>query len=81
MLQSKLADMDLLLQDTMSLQNDINVMTEKWPDKDEIYEYQIQLAVLRKDAEQIREIIKEIQRKEIYISSGLNDLIQFWSEK
>lgn len=79
-IQSKLADVDLQLNDLESLQGDVEIMMERWPEKDSVYYYRIQLAALRKDSEEIAEITEEIKQKDIYISARLRELLQFWSD-
>jgi len=79
-IQSKLAEIDLRLKDQGSLAKDVDYMMENWPDREGTFYYRIQLEILRKRADKIYEIIDEIEKSDMYISSEMKEIIQFWSD-
>lgn len=77
-LLNKKANADLKLRDVMALDHDIELMMEHWPDRDGVYRFKMQSAMLKKDSSMIKSIIAEIYRKDIHVSSELKNLISFW---
>lgn len=80
-LLNKKADADLKLRDAKALDKDVVLMSKRWPEHENVYMYKMQSAMLKKDSRRIREIIKEIRDKNIYLSAELRGLVQFWDEK
>lgn len=79
-LQCKLADTDLKLKDKDNLAKDIEEMTKLWPDRDSTYLYRIRYAIICRNYNEIRDIVKELYQRETYMSSELRSAIQFWSD-
>ena len=77
---SKKADTDLRLGDAEALEEDVRMMAESWPDRDHVYYYRIQCAVLKKDRDDLRKVIGEIREKDIYLSAELRELVEFWAD-
>ena len=77
-LLNKKANADLKLRDTAALDHDIELMMEHWPERDGVYMYRMQSAMLKKDSSMIKSIIAEIHQKDIFVSSELKNLIHFW---
>ena len=75
---NKKADADLKLQDTDALDEDIRLMQNEWPDREGVYMFKMQSAILKKDIKLIRSIIDEIKEKNIHMSAELRNLIGFW---
>ncbi len=77
---SKKADTDLRLGDAEALEEDVRLMEENWPDRDHVFYYRIQCAVLKKDHTALRQVIREIKEKGIYLSAELRGLMEFWAD-
>lgn len=77
-LLNKKANADLKLADIQALDEDIRIMQEEWPDREGMYMFKMQSAILKKDSELVKNIIKEIKEKNVYLSSELRSLISFW---
>ncbi len=74
------AETDLELGDIEELDDDIKYMMHRWPERERVYVFEIQKAVLKKDKKMIDETIKNIKKRKIHITSELRDLIDFWDE-
>ncbi len=77
---NKKAEADLELEDIEALDEDISYMLERWPEREGVYVFKMQRAVLKKDKKIIDETIKQIRDREIHITSELRSLIDFWNE-
>ena len=79
-LLNKKANADLKLEDTDALDKDINLMQKDWADREGMYMFKMQNAILKKDVNLIHQVIDEIHEKNIYLSSELRGLIRFWED-
>lgn len=79
-LQYKLADVNLQLGDVESLTRDVEEMKARWPRRDSTYVYRLKLAFLMKDSNSIKEIFKELEGEDVYMSSELRSLKAFWND-
>ncbi len=75
------ADIDLQLGDAAALDRDIERMTEHWPDRERIFLFKMQSAMLRKDSARMKEVIDEIRARDIYASPELKGMLRFWDEE
>jgi len=77
----KKANADLMLEDTNALDKDIIQMNEEWPDREGTYIFKLKNAILKKDKELIMSITEEIRNKNIYVSSELRSIMDFWKTR
>ncbi len=76
-LLNKKADADLRLKDSAALDEDIALMTERWPEHENVYLYKLKSAMLKRDRDLVRGIINEIKEKNIYLSAELRSQVQY----
>ncbi|MCR4691970.1 MAG: hypothetical protein K5739_11555 [Lachnospiraceae bacterium] len=77
-LLNKKAVTDQKLGDAAALDRDIRLMEEQWPDRERVYLYRMQSAILKKDSGKIRQIIDTMKEKHIHLSPELKSLVGFW---
>ncbi len=77
-LLQKKADTDLKLKDTAALREDINLMRKSKDGGMEVYRWQILYAMLKKDRAYMQRILTEIQKKHMYLTPELRQLVEFW---
>ena len=75
---NKKANADLKLEDSVALEEDVRLMQNDWPDREGMFMFKMQNAILKKDVNLIHSIIKEIKDKNVYLSSELRSVIRFW---
>ena len=80
-LLNKKANADLKLEDIEELDKDIKLMQRDYPDREGMYMFKMQSAILKKDVKLVHKIIDEINEKDIYLSSELRNLIMFWDTR
>lgn len=80
-LLNKKASTDLQLEDEEQLAWDVERMAEDWPDRENTYLYRMQLAILKRDTEEIRRVTREIREKDMYVSPGFRAMVNFWEDK
>ena len=79
-LLNKKANADLKRGDTDALDEVVESMISRWPDREGGYLFKIQSAVLKKDKALIKSVIQEIRDHGIYISSELRSIVSFWDD-
>ena len=56
-------------------------VADRWPDLEEGYLFQLRLAVEKKDGNEVRRIIGQLEEKGIYLSAEARKIVAFWKGK
>ena len=56
-------------------------VTERWPDMEDGYLFQIRLAVEKKEGSEVRRLIGLLEEKGIYLSADARKIVAFWKGK
>lgn len=68
------------LQDFNEVQRMLGQMLDRWPDREEPWMLRLQFSVLLRHGEALKDTLKQIRERGIYLSSPNRAIVEFWEE-